>query len=259
MQLPNIPLTTKGDVAAAGLGFVGGFAVDVLLFPAGILPGTIASLSAAGCVSAKNAVDAAWESWRGQRKREQELALEENRQAREQVSKRRGQAEELYRRAEAVWKRLAEIDQRLQEEPQGAEEERFWELREHLDWLEGDWDRWKTELQNTLRFWEHVRHNTDFLYNVSDAEFNKRVEYTQNELAEYEAWLNKERLRHRANTFLELLEKEGLEKYVDSLQRAKGLWENDIIQDPGFEQGLNDIIARYRQDEAPTSGNQEAQ
>lgn len=61
---PNIPLATRGDVAAAGLGFAVGFAVDVFLFPLGNPPGTVAGVSAVACVGAKNLLQGAWRAYR---------------------------------------------------------------------------------------------------------------------------------------------------------------------------------------------------
>lgn len=49
---------TKGDIAASGLGYAAGFAVDVFLFPLGVPPGTTAAVFAVGAVGAKNAVQA---------------------------------------------------------------------------------------------------------------------------------------------------------------------------------------------------------
>lgn len=71
MNLGQFPkLTTKGDIAAAGLGFALGFAVDIFLFPAGVPPGTTASVFMAGAVGLKNSAQAALES-RSTKKAEQ--------------------------------------------------------------------------------------------------------------------------------------------------------------------------------------------
>ena len=58
-NVPNLPKPTRGDGAAAGLGF----AIDVILFPLGLPPGTTASVFAVGAVGAKNAAHTAWEFW----------------------------------------------------------------------------------------------------------------------------------------------------------------------------------------------------
>jgi hypothetical protein len=90
----NIPLTTKGDVAAAGMGFAGGFAVDAWLLTMGIPPGTFASLSAVGCVGAKNAVQGAWDTWLGREKLKSE--------GEEQEHEREKQRARLNRKAEGL-------------------------------------------------------------------------------------------------------------------------------------------------------------
>lgn len=63
----GIPLSSKGDLAAAGLGYAAGFAIDVFLFSGGVAPASTAAVFAVGAVAMKNGVVAAWESWRNHR------------------------------------------------------------------------------------------------------------------------------------------------------------------------------------------------
>lgn len=55
-------VATKGDVATVLLCGTAGFAVDLLAFPFGVPPGTVATLSAAGGLGVKNAIQAAIEA-----------------------------------------------------------------------------------------------------------------------------------------------------------------------------------------------------
>jgi hypothetical protein len=48
-------ITGPGDAAAFLLGFTAGFAVDVLLFPLGLPPGTVGGVAGTGALGAKKA------------------------------------------------------------------------------------------------------------------------------------------------------------------------------------------------------------
>lgn len=61
---------TRGDLAAAAVGYAVGFAVDVFYYPDGVSPGTTAGVFAVGAVGLKNAGQGVIEDFR---KRNQEL------------------------------------------------------------------------------------------------------------------------------------------------------------------------------------------
>jgi hypothetical protein len=54
-------LTSKGDLGAAGLGFVIGYLADLKLAPVGLPPGTAAALGATAAVSLKNGAQGLWD------------------------------------------------------------------------------------------------------------------------------------------------------------------------------------------------------
>ena len=57
ITFPNLPKTaTRGDTAAAFIGYATGFVVDVFLFPLGIPPGTTAGVFMIGAVGVKNLI-----------------------------------------------------------------------------------------------------------------------------------------------------------------------------------------------------------
>jgi len=227
----NIPLTTKGDVAAAGMGFAGGFAVDAWLLTMGIPPGTFASLSAVGCVSAKNAVQGAWDTWLGREKQKSERE--------EQEHERKKQRARLNRKAEACSERLQRTfhyyDQTL-----GQGERR----REH------NWGR----LQRDRSDWGNGI--------LSDDEFEQTLDEIEQTLDEIENEMDRhEQLHQKANAFLDKLNEEGeegLAGYVDRLQHERDLWERNILSDDEFEQTLTEIISSYRRGEPLTPGDQKA-
>jgi hypothetical protein len=87
-------ISTRGDVAAASLGFAIGFAVDVFLFPLGVPPGTTAGACATGALGLKNAAQAAMTERRDARKRaEDEKTAEEEAERRKEEERTRPQQE----------------------------------------------------------------------------------------------------------------------------------------------------------------------
>lgn len=112
-------LTSRGDIAAASLGFAAGFMIDAFLFPAGIPPGTTAGVFSVGAVGLKNSVQAALEARR---------TVGEQRQKREELRKRAGllvealaqESTTAYRpslkRCLALWEKGILTDQHLERE-----------------------------------------------------------------------------------------------------------------------------------------------
>jgi len=59
-KIEPLKVATRGDVAAAALGYVAGFAIDNYFFPGGLTGGVIAALGATASVGLKNFVHAIW-------------------------------------------------------------------------------------------------------------------------------------------------------------------------------------------------------
>jgi hypothetical protein len=95
--LSNLKITTKGDIAAAGLGLTFGFLLDSWHMIFGIPPGTFAVYGAAAGVGLKNTVHAWLESSRKNKREKQKAEIEKEKAkveemnlaaARHEISKR---------------------------------------------------------------------------------------------------------------------------------------------------------------------------
>lgn len=105
ISLPKIDgVKTKGDVAAATLGFAAGFTVDVFLFPLGVPPGTTASVFAVAAVGAKNAVQSIVEA----RKNNEETAYSMMREGNDAENAARKRRQSLENKAHALMKHAVE-------------------------------------------------------------------------------------------------------------------------------------------------------
>lgn len=67
MEIGGHNISTRGDVAAVGLGYAIGFAVDNYFFPGGLTGGVVAAVAATGAVGLKNLFDALWNNFRVRR------------------------------------------------------------------------------------------------------------------------------------------------------------------------------------------------
>ena len=109
--------TTRGDLAAAAVGYAVGFAVDVFLFPTGVPPGTTAGVFAVGSVGLKNSAQGAVERFK-QKKQAQlaRLDLEERAEIFHQVLAQQelGTAAEKLARDLDLWRRGVLGDDDLQ-------------------------------------------------------------------------------------------------------------------------------------------------
>jgi len=56
--------STRGDIAAAGIGYAAGFVIDNYFFPGGLSGGIVAAVAATGAVGVKNLFHALWTSLR---------------------------------------------------------------------------------------------------------------------------------------------------------------------------------------------------
>lgn len=64
MEIAGQNISTRGDVAAAGLGYAIGFAIDNYFFPGGLTGGIVAAITATGSVGLKNFFHAIANSWK---------------------------------------------------------------------------------------------------------------------------------------------------------------------------------------------------
>jgi hypothetical protein len=60
VEVSDLKPSTRGDIAAAGIGYALGFFVDNFYFPGGLTGGVVAAVSATGAVGLKNLFHAFW-------------------------------------------------------------------------------------------------------------------------------------------------------------------------------------------------------
>lgn len=60
MEVSDLKPSTRGDIAAAGIGYAVGFFIDNFYFPGGLTGGVVAAVSATGAVGVKNLLHALW-------------------------------------------------------------------------------------------------------------------------------------------------------------------------------------------------------
>lgn len=60
MEVGGHSISTRGDIAAAGVGYAVGYAIDTYFFPGGLTGGIVAAVSATGSVGVKNFFHALW-------------------------------------------------------------------------------------------------------------------------------------------------------------------------------------------------------
>src|ERR1044072_525715 len=130
MEIADLKLATRGDVAAFGLGYAAGFAIDNYFFPGGLTSGVVAAVSATGAVGFKNFVHAIWNSIRAG--------------ARDEWT---GDADALKIRAESVMRYIQKIVDRSENPKEHA-------LRKPLEEYERIFTYWTNGLITDQEFYE---------------------------------------------------------------------------------------------------------